>query len=113
MEELTFSKDEQPEELSEAERRYLPLLAAGLTKKEMAERLCRSEATVNSHITSIQSKLHAKNAMNIVARAITWRLLRVSVAVVLAVVGISPDADFEKARILTQKTSRRAEETAA
>ena len=83
MSDLTFSNDELREDLSKTELKYLPMLGAGMTKREMAEKLCRSEATVNSHIKNIQAKLGASNGPSIVARAIAKGLLKVSLTAFL------------------------------
>ncbi len=104
MDELTFSKDELPEALSKTELSYLPLLGAGLTKKEMAEKLCKSEATVNTHIKNIQAKLHAKNGPSIVARAFAHGLLKVSLSAFLFFMVTLGDDDVRR-----PSTARRAE----
>lgn len=45
------------ESLTRREREIVALVAEGLTNRELAERLCISEATVRTHLTSIFLKL--------------------------------------------------------
>lgn len=97
MDQVVFNKAEMQEELTTTEKTYLRLLAAGMTKKEMAAELHKSEATVNSHITHIQQKLNAKNGPSIVARAIARGLLQVSlICFLLCVFSVSDDDDFRR-----------------
>jgi len=55
--------------LSEREMEILTLLAEGLVKKEIADRLCISSHTVVSHIRHIYEKLNVQNAPSAVNKA--------------------------------------------
>ena len=55
--------------LSEREMEILTLLAEGLVKKEIADRLCISSHTVVSHIRHIYDKLNVQNAPSAVNKA--------------------------------------------
>ncbi len=64
-----------PEPLTECEMEVLRLLAAGLTNREIAERLVISPETVKKHTANIYGKLAAGNRSQAVARAREWDLL--------------------------------------
>ncbi|TFF36442.1 LuxR family transcriptional regulator [Pseudomonas sp. RIT623] len=61
--------------LTRREVECLRWAAEGLTAGEIAEKLCRSLATVSLHLTSAMHKLGAKNRVQAVARAVHYRLL--------------------------------------
>ena len=61
--------------LSQRERAVLPLVAAGLSNKQIAQTLSISERTVKFHITSIFHKLGAENRAQAVALAVQRGLL--------------------------------------
>jgi LuxR family maltose regulon positive regulatory protein len=64
-----------PEPLTEREMEVLRLLAAGLTNREIAERLVISPETVKKHTANIYGKLAAGNRSQAVAKAREWDLL--------------------------------------
>ncbi len=47
------------------ERQLVPLIAAGLSNKQIADRLIISEQTVKNHVRSILHKLHVRNRSKI------------------------------------------------
>lgn len=64
-----------PEPLSEREREVLPLLAAGLTNREIAAALFVTAETVKKHIGNIFAKLGVSNRTEAAARARAFDLL--------------------------------------
>lgn len=52
---------EEPDALTDREREVLALLAAGLSNREISERLSITERTVKFHVSAVLSKLGAKN----------------------------------------------------
>lgn len=55
--------------LTKREREIVALIAEGLTNRELAERMCISEATVRTHLTSIFLKLGVTNRLKLVVYA--------------------------------------------
>ena len=62
--------DELPEKLTDREEEILKLLAAGLSNKEIAQKLSLSEGTVKNHISAILAKLHANDRTQAVLTAL-------------------------------------------
>ena len=62
-------KGEMNPVLTEREREVLNLLAEGLVKKEIADRLSISSSTVVTHVSHIYAKLNATNAPSAINRA--------------------------------------------
>ena len=58
-----------PEPFSEREREIVRLLAAGLSNREIGDRLCLAEGTVKNHVTSILGKLGARDRTQAALRA--------------------------------------------
>jgi DNA-binding NarL/FixJ family response regulator len=63
--------------LSKREREVFPLLADGLTVKEIADRLCISVKTVETHKYNIMEKLHAKTVAGLTKIAVKKELIKV------------------------------------
>ena len=63
-------EDELPEKLTDREEEILKLLAAGLSNKEIAQKLSLSEGTVKNHISAILAKLHANDRTQAVLTAL-------------------------------------------
>lgn len=61
--------------LTKRERECLRLVGDGLTAKEIAYQLCRSEPTVVFHLNAAARKLGARNRFQAIARAAHYRLL--------------------------------------
>jgi DNA-binding NarL/FixJ family response regulator len=57
------------EPFSEREREVVRLLAAGLSNREIGERLCLAEGTVKNYVTSILQKLGARDRTQAALRA--------------------------------------------
>jgi two-component system response regulator DesR len=67
---------EQPKRgLTDREQQVLPLIAAGATNREIAERLILSTHTVKDHTRTLYKKLKAKNRADAVTRAQRMGLL--------------------------------------
>jgi DNA-binding NarL/FixJ family response regulator len=63
-------EDEPLEKLTDREEEILNLLAAGLSNKEIAQKLSLSEGTVKNHISAILAKLHANDRTQAVLTAL-------------------------------------------
>ncbi|SHO48403.1 LuxR C-terminal-related transcriptional regulator [Anaerocolumna xylanovorans] len=60
---VEMAETREPETLSERETEVLMELAQGITNREIAERLCISQATVKTHVLSIFGKLGVSSRM--------------------------------------------------
>lgn len=87
--------------ISKTECKYLPLLAEGKTKKNIADELNRSEATVISHVKNLQAKLDARNTTSLVARAMRKKIL---LMLLMGLLGIG-QGDDEVNRLRTGSSS--------
>jgi DNA-binding NarL/FixJ family response regulator len=67
--------DEPVEPLTAREREILELLAAGLTNREIAQRLVLSARTVETHVSRITGKLGVNSRARAVARAVARGIL--------------------------------------
>ena len=65
-----------PEPLSQREEEVLALIAAGLTNREIAERLVISAETAKKHVGNICDKLGVRNRTEAAARARELGLLK-------------------------------------
>ena len=66
----TTPEEEPLEKLTDREEEILQLLAAGLSNKEIAQKLSLSEGTVKNHISAILAKLHANDRTQAVLTAL-------------------------------------------
>ncbi len=57
------------------EKEVLNLIVAGLTNKEIAKKLYRTERTIEYHRNHIMRKLDAHNAAELIRRSISLRLI--------------------------------------
>ena len=69
------SLEEVVETLSEREVEVLRLVAAGLSNREIAEKLYLSPGTIKTHVHNICGKLGASNRTQAVGRAMDLRLI--------------------------------------
>lgn len=72
-----FARLSQPKHdygLTRQEQRVLELMAQGLIKKEIADRLALSYHTVDTHLRNIYTKLHVNTRTGAVAKALQERL---------------------------------------
>lgn len=73
-----FNQEELPANeygLSEREREVLREMSKGFAQKEIAHRLYRSRHTIDSHVRSIYAKLHVRNGIEAVAKALREGLI--------------------------------------
>ena len=61
--------------LTNREKETLTLISKGFTNKEIAKELIISQHTAKAHISSIISKLNAKNRTQALFIAIQWNIL--------------------------------------
>lgn len=61
--------------LTDREKEILHFISEGLTQKELAERLFLSRHTVEAHLRNIYTKLHVRNGIAAVSKAIRERII--------------------------------------
>ena len=61
--------------LTVREKEILQLLVGGLSKKHLADRLCISLFTVDTHLKNIYAKLHVHSQIDVIAKALKEHLL--------------------------------------
>ncbi|MEM6816161.1 MAG: LuxR C-terminal-related transcriptional regulator, partial [Bacteroidota bacterium] len=61
-------------QLTRRESEILKLIAEEYTNHEIAERLCLSQRTIDTHRRNLRQKLHVKNTAGLVKYAITHDL---------------------------------------
>lgn len=61
--------------LTRREQEVLHCMVEGMTKKEMAERLCISYFTIDRHLRNVYAKLHVHSRGSAVAKALKERLI--------------------------------------
>ncbi len=76
MNHASHTSELQPHGLTEREKQVLTLIAEGLTGREIAEKLCLSEKTVNTHRANIMEKLKIHNRAELVKYAIREGLIQ-------------------------------------
>ncbi|MCX6180813.1 MAG: response regulator transcription factor [Bacteroidetes bacterium] len=65
----------QKADLTSREIEILKEIAKGLTNKEIGDKLFISDRTVNAHRTNIMAKLQAKNAVELVVKAMEMKII--------------------------------------
>jgi RNA polymerase sigma factor (sigma-70 family) len=71
---IRFSLGDPFSVLSHRERRVLSLIAAGLTNREIAERLGVAEKTVKNHVTHLLRKLNLRHRTEAALWAVKWSM---------------------------------------
>jgi DNA-binding NarL/FixJ family response regulator len=66
--ELPYASPRQRLGLTRREQQIVPLIAKGLTNKEIASHFCLSEQTVKNHLYRMKHKIGAEDRLNIVQR---------------------------------------------
>lgn len=66
--------DADREDLTPRERDILDLIGAGLSNRDIGERLSLAEGTVKNHVSNILSKLHARSRTELAVRALKGAL---------------------------------------
>ncbi len=61
--------------LTPREKEILQLLVDGVSKKQLADRLCISLYTVDTHLKNIYSKLHVHSQIDVIAKALKEHLI--------------------------------------
>jgi DNA-binding NarL/FixJ family response regulator len=61
--------------LTDIEKRILSLCAEGYTRRQIADRICRDQETVKSHLKNIRLKLDAKNTTQAVRKSFIMKLI--------------------------------------
>jgi len=94
--------------LTKRERQVYALLAEGLTRQQIAARLCRSMRTIDAHINHILDKLDAENAHHAVGIGVAGGFLSIvrRVLCMLLVFGLTHgDVNAVRVRVRTRESS--------
>ena len=68
------SPNSDQEELTPREREILDLIGAGLSNRDIGDKLSLAEGTVKNHVSNILSKLHARSRTELAVRALKGTL---------------------------------------
>lgn len=66
----------KPGPLTRKESQIFPMLASGMSRKQIADSLYRELSTVSRHVEHIHHKLDASNSTHAVARGLSSGILR-------------------------------------
>ncbi len=69
-------KEEESKNISNREKEVILLIAEGLTTKEIADKLCISPRTVESHKKNIQEKFNVRTTIEILSYAIKHNIIQ-------------------------------------
>lgn len=70
-----YSQPKQDYGLTIREKEILQLLVDGLNKKQIADKLCISTHTIDTHLKNIYSKLHVHSQIDVIAKTLKEHLL--------------------------------------
>lgn len=99
------------DELTRREREVLQLVAAGLSGREIAARLCISERTVRSHAGRMCSKLGVRNRVELVMAAQRAGLLDGALSTTSLLVALQRELERAQTHLARAKELLRSNET--